>query len=65
MLEAKTETKVEKRADRQTDLPDVPSSGFPRSHASLGYERATIGALIIRIGFWGSLYCTYNKEPPK
>ena len=23
------------------------------------------GALIIRIRFWGPLYCNYNKEPPK
>ena len=23
-----------------------------------------IGALIIRIGFWGQLYYTYKKEPP-
>ena len=27
-------------------------------------KRATIGALIIRIGFWGPLYYDYNKEPP-
>ena len=26
-------------------------------------ERFTIGALIIRIGFWGPLYYNYNKEP--
>ena len=25
----------------------------------------SIGALIITIGFWGSLYYNYNKEPPK
>ena len=24
-----------------------------------------IEALIIRIGFWGPLYYSYNKEPPK
>ena len=24
-----------------------------------------IGALIIRMGFWGILYCNYNKEPLK
>ena len=24
-----------------------------------------IGALIIRIGFWGPFYYKYNKEPPK
>ena len=22
-----------------------------------------MGALLIRIGFWGPLYCNYNKEP--
>ena len=27
--------------------------------------KAIIGALIIRIGFGGILYCNYNKEPPK
>ena len=26
---------------------------------------STIGALIIRKGFWGILYYNYNKEPPK
>ena len=24
-----------------------------------------LGALIIRIGFWGPLYYNYSKEPPK
>ena len=24
-----------------------------------------IGALVIRIGFWGILYCNYDKKPPK
>ena len=27
--------------------------------------RPTIGASIIRIVVWGSLYYNYNKEPPK
>ena len=22
-----------------------------------------IGAVILRIGFWGPLYCNYNKDP--
>ena len=26
---------------------------------------STIGAVIIRIGFWNPLYYDYNKEPPK
>ena len=25
----------------------------------------SIGVFVIRIGFWGPLYYTYNKEPPK
>ena len=25
----------------------------------------TIGALIMRIGFWGPVYYNYNKEPPR
>ena len=28
-------------------------------------EELSIGALIIRIGFWGPVYYNYNKEPPK
>ena len=24
-----------------------------------------VGGLIIRIGFWGTIYYKYNKEPPK
>ena len=28
-------------------------------------QESTLGALIIRIGFWGPLYYTYNKEPPQ
>ena len=31
----------------------------------LCYIMIYIGALIIRIGFWGPLYYNYNKEPPK
>ena len=31
----------------------------------LKIDMGNIGALIIRIGFWGILYYTYNKEPPK
>ena len=28
-------------------------------------SKTNISALIIRIGLWGPLYYTYNKEPPK
>ena len=28
-------------------------------------QKFDIGALIIKIGFWGPLYYIYNKEPPK
>ena len=31
----------------------------------VGRRKLTIGPLIIRIGFWGLLYYTYNEEPPK
>ena len=36
------------------------SGGF-----ALGNARENIGALKIRIGFWGSSYYNYNMEPPK
>ena len=41
---------------------------FPFKGSLKGSIRATIrvwgiGALIIRIGFWGGVYYTYNKEP--
>ena len=29
------------------------------------FKLHNIGALIFGIGFWGPLYCTYNKDPPK
>ena len=28
-------------------------------------KKCTVGALIIRIAFWGIIYKKYNKEPPK
>ena len=44
-------------------------SGMANESASSGYIPNTLSAsirdLMIRIGFWGPLYCTYNKEPPK
>ena len=47
------------RVDFLAFLPEM--SGRFRVCAS----RFNIGALMIRIGFWGLLYYTYNKEPPK
>ena len=38
--------------------------GDTRNIKQISCQR-TIGALIIRIRFWGPLYCNYNKEPPK
>ena len=35
-----------------------------QNHASY-IRQCHIGALIIRIRFWGPLYSTYIKEPPK
>ena len=37
---------------------EKPGSDF----SGLGFN---IGALIIRLVFWGPLYYNYNKEPPK
>ena len=37
----------------------------PRSALVFDYKVTTIGALIIRIGLWGPLYYTYNKEALK
>ena len=33
--------------------------------ATLTKQRPNIGALIIRIRFWGPLYYNFNQEPPK
>ena len=44
----------------------VPCKGIlkgPAIRDPLGYYN--IGALIIRIGFWGLLYYNHNKEPPQ
>ena len=43
--------------------PSLPLSRN-RSKTLLQHDH-DIGALIIRIGFWGILYYSYNKEPPK
>ena len=31
----------------------------------MGFKVNNIGALIIRMGFWGPLYYNYNREPPQ
>ena len=36
--------------------------GYTASVSKVLVQVFTIGALIIRIGFWGPLYYTYNKE---
>ena len=51
------------------------STGQDRLNVNLGvlvrrmedstWKCYTIGALVIRIGFWGILYSNYNKEPPE
>ena len=42
-------------------------SWFRLDGASEGDEVRTcnIGALMIRTGSWGTLYCSHNREPPK
>ena len=37
----------------------------PQKGSIIGFYNVNIGALIIRIGFWGPLYYNCNKEPPK
>ena len=44
--------------------PGLPGAGGSRLRRTCTGEY-TIGALIIRIGFWGILYYSYNKEPPQ
>ena len=43
-------------------LPAGPKPSTPNPKTDVA---TAIGALIIRIGFWGPLYYNYNKEPPK
>ena len=38
-------------------------AGAPREGCPLHSNTGNVGALIIRIGFWGILYYRYNKEP--
>ena len=52
-------------------FPATWPTGAPAREAGLGLARrapqiipVNMGALIIRIGFWGILYYSYNKEPP-
>ena len=33
--------------------------GFDRAY----YKGYSMGALVVRTGFWGILYCCYDKEP--
>ena len=44
------------------------AGGFGRTACTdlqIQKDHANKGALIIRIGFWGQLYHSYNKNPPK
>ena len=46
----------------RTATRDVPSCSVISCHSREpgNYETHNVGALIIRIGFWGILYCIYN-----
>ena len=39
--------------------------GGGRNTPKILHPAPTVGALMIRIGFWGLLYYNYKKEPPK
>ena len=54
---AKSKKRVEYRRMRNA-LQSQP-------HPAPSGDEPNIGALIIRIGFWGPLCYDYNKEPPK
>ena len=45
----------------------MPGSPYHNSGRScfVKHRGINIEALIIRIAFWGRIYCSYNKEPPK
>ena len=45
-------------------LERLQFSGVQGLAHALGMQH-NIGALVIRTGFWGSLYYTHKKEPPK
>ena len=38
---------------------------FPTGLFLFEFRAVSIGALVIRIGFWGSVYYSYNKKPPR
>ena len=49
-------------------LPAMPVLSLCLKYGQLLFGGSTdfnIGALIIRKGFWGPLYCNYSKDPPK
>ena len=51
--------------DRLLATGEQQASGVLAGPVTLNFKPVNIGALIIRIGFWGPLYYNYNKEPPK
>ena len=55
--------------DSQQRGYEIPTSMFSETKASDAKKkndgRLNIGALIIRIGCWGTFYHDYKKEPPK
>ena len=55
--------KLEAAPESAAWLTSTVSAKAPSFWRALGGYN--IGALIIRIGFWGPLYYNYGKEPPK
>ena len=49
--------------DYSTVVKCQESTTYQSSSAARKNTEANVGALIIRIGFWGPLYYNYNKEP--
>ena len=46
-------------------LAKAPGNFVFRDGLALSLDGFNMGAVIIRIGYGGLLYCNHNKEPPK
>ena len=62
MVQAQSSLNDRTQRSKKVNLEDTSSVGPAMKRIVL---RDTIGALMIRIEFWGPLYYIHNKEPPK
>ena len=64
VLTTPVQHKNPKPANPKPTIPDTLSPKICTLSPNSKPLQPTIGALIIRIGFWGPFYYTYKKEPP-